>query len=232
MIVFIVDSVLSSATVTHGTKAYWRKDGGNWVRLPAPTSENPFHVVTSGGHGKKVVFAALSGWAFEDRVPACVGDFIRREAAGKPVTDVLFMCGVNSMKHDLTREYSPGVREGMRNLARMSFSALLDEVVSGFPGARVVYLGTSGFRKQRVPGDEGLFDQRTTTRVLRHRNKDMGEVERWAGRETVRAGGHFLNACRGITLADIADRHGHLTPAYLQTVLMNLNGNLFIQFDL
>ena len=136
------------------------------------------------------------------------------------------------MKHDLTREFSAGVREGMRNVARMSFSVLLDDVLTGFPGATVVYLGTTGFRRQRVPGDEGLFDARTTTRILRHRNKDMGEVERWAGREVVRAGGHFVHACRGIRLLDIADRHGHLTPAYLQTVLMNLNAALFIQFDL
>ena len=136
------------------------------------------------------------------------------------------------MKHDLSREYSQGVREGMRNLAKMSFSVLLDDVLTVFPGANVVYLGTSGFRKQRIPGDEGLFDARTTTRILRHRNKDMGEVERWAGREVVRAGGRFVHACRGIGIGDIAYRHGHLTPAYLQTVLMNLSATLFIEFNL
>ena len=230
--VFFFDSVLSCVSVPHGVKRYWRKDGRRCVHLPPPVSDNNFHALNVGGHGSKVIVAAMSGWAYEDKIPKCALDFVRQESQGKPVTAVLFMVGVNTVRHDLTKDYSAGVREGLRNVAKLSFGGLLDEVVSSFPGAKVVYLGTSGLKKTRVEGDENVFDAATTTHILKKRNKDLGEVERWAGREVEKAGGSFLHACRGIRSEHVADRYGHLTPDFLTHVLVRLSVDLFTDYDL
>ena len=80
--VFFLDSVLSSADVPNGVKRYSRKDGRHWICLPPPMPFNEFHALNTGGHGTKVIVAAMSGWAFEDGIPRAAMDFVRREAGG------------------------------------------------------------------------------------------------------------------------------------------------------
>jgi hypothetical protein len=60
----------------------------------------------------------------------------------------------------------------------------------------------------------------------------MGIVERSAAREVENAGGVFVHACKGATIEDIADMHGHLTPTFLGTSLFNLGHILFTEYEL
>lgn len=177
----------------------------------------------------------LSGWAYEDKLPDIATEEILEETAGDPIYAVLYQLGINSLRGDVTKHRSEGLRNGYRELAMINFRALTRQILEKLEPKNLVYLGTTGLRKSGDDQFYGVSGVERETLKIRSRDIDMvmGNTKAFLNSlnsPTLTA--KYLNACQGMRDDDIQDKHGHPTRFFLGRVVNRLSVELFEDFDL
>jgi hypothetical protein len=91
-----------------------------------------------------------------------------------------------------------------------------------FPVAELVWLGSSTIRRKRVPGDELIFSDLTTTKILRNRADDLGRALAKNRDHLLSVGGTYFNLNRGIQIGDVVDEFGHVSDQRLSIWVSDL----------
>jgi hypothetical protein len=229
--VIFTDSVLKSKAMNLHAKGSWKKRRmGGQIQYELRQFPMIGGQLDLGGFEGRFVLCAISGLAFEDGVPRVALEWLRGTQGitrENPPKTVFFHEGLNSLK-ELVWERDDAERKLARDMAMIDFEAVLIYARTEFPTSRLVYLGSANFRDSRIPGDEGLFDDRTTTRLLKRLRHDIskvvGKISRRSG-PGLGMGGveyYFENLLGNIGNLEILDRHGHVGNQTLD----QLNGRI------
>jgi hypothetical protein len=102
-----VDSVMARVNFRTDARRKWKKKGKGKFELKKPgesrPSRDPALSAVAPPARIKIINVVVSGWAYDDGLPAPVHDFILSEACGKPVTAFYFHLGINTIRGDLTK---------------------------------------------------------------------------------------------------------------------------------
>ena len=157
---------------------------------------------------------------------------IKSEAGQEKVNFLFYHMGVNDIQHSLVEEIPVEKRIGDCNKTYSAIDGFIEHSKLLFPDAKRVYLGTTGQRRNRMIGKNGIYSEKTTASMLRAHNRDISEVAEKACKRTVESGGFYYNACRGLRDCNIRDKHGHVTGDFLGHVVIGLAMHLYNEFDI
>lgn len=227
-IVVLNDAVMGRMKVVNGIRETYKKKGKHrWDKLERKASSYIGHSLRVCSDGSKnVLHVSLPGWAYEDKVPKVVLKSLDTNGVNRErVKMVTLHIGINSMRGSLITDKTDEERKVDRKRHIDSFEKLLFSVKEVFPGARIVYFGTSSVRRARVQGDDDVFPSKlTTTNLLKKRNGDINLVmKRIKGGAVKMPAFEFLNLFGGCSDADIVDRLGHVSGKCLTSMVRKMS---------
>jgi hypothetical protein len=155
-------------------KSTWKKARDTYPpRYSAKTNANRW--VVDLGSGNRVIQIAASGASFSDGFPSCFSNLVSMNMMGQSsvVRNFVFHCGINDLNvlSDFDTPAEIVAVPSRNSTAFASLASFAEQVVSVFPNAALVYLGTSGIRNKRQAGD--FFNERVTDGKLRKRQVDI-----------------------------------------------------------